>query len=232
MSFLVAEIGVNWDGDFEIVKKLMEIAKKSQCDAVKFQSFNEEIVKEHPESQRLLKSSISKNNIEEINSLAKTIGIEWFSTPMYLDAVDLLEPFVNRFKIREFDGRLLLENKSTPIIEKIFETKKQVIISSNQSPKSSKYFDMPNTKWLYCVPKYPCLLEEIDFSNLKDFNGYSNHSSETIVPIMASILGAEIIEMHITYDKNQDFPDNNVSFDELELNQITNAIHLAKKIKK
>ena len=91
---------------------------------------------------------------------------------------------------------------------------------------------MPNTKWLYCVPKYPCLLEEIDFSNLKDFNGYSNHSSETIVPIMASILGAEIIEMHITYDKNQDFPDNNVSFDELELNQITNAIHLAKKIKK
>lgn len=232
MSFLVAEIGVNWDGDFEIAKKLMEIAKKSQCDAVKFQSFNEEIVKGHSESQRLLKSSISKNNIEEINSLAKTVGIEWFSTPMYLDAVDLLEPFVNRFKIREFDGRLLLENKSTPIIEKIFETKKQVIISSNKSPKSSKYFDMPNTKWLYCVPKYPCSLEEIDFSNLKDFNGYSNHSSKTIVPIMASILGAEIIEMHITYDKNQDFPDNNVSFDELELNQITNAIHLAKKIKK
>ena len=119
MSFLVAEIGVNWDGDFEIVKKLMEIAKKSQCDAVKFQSFNEEIVKEHPESQRLLKSSISKNNIEEINSLAKTIGIEWFSTPMYPEAVSLLNPYVKRFKLRESDSHILFQNKSNSILDEI-----------------------------------------------------------------------------------------------------------------
>ena len=99
MSFIVAEIGVNWNGDFELAKKLMEMAKTTDCNAVKFQSFNEEIVKDHPESSRLMKSSISKQNIEEINKLAKLVGIEWFCTPMYLEAVDLLEPFVKRFKI-------------------------------------------------------------------------------------------------------------------------------------
>ena len=66
MSFIVAEIGVNWDGDFQLAKKLMGMAKTAGCNAVKFQSFNDEIVKDHPESSRLLKSSISKQNIEEI----------------------------------------------------------------------------------------------------------------------------------------------------------------------
>jgi len=61
--FIVVEIGVNWDGDFVLVREMMEKAKEFGCDAVKFQSFNEEQVKEHPEFVRLMKSSISKNNV-------------------------------------------------------------------------------------------------------------------------------------------------------------------------
>ena len=232
MSFIVAEIGVNWDGDFELAKKLMEMAKTTDCNAVKFQSFNEEIVKGHPESLRLMKSSISKQYIEEINKLAKSIGIEWFCTPMYLEAVDLLEPFVKRFKIRELDGRPLIENKTTQLFEKLNETKKEIIISSKQSPRSSKYFDLPNLKWLYCVPKYPCDLSDLDFSGLRDFDGYSNHSNETIAPITAAILGAKIIEVHITSDKTKDFADNSVSFDYSELRKIVKTIRLSENIKK
>ena len=66
MVFITAEIGVNWDGNFELVEKMMLDAKNSNCDAVKFQAFNEKMMKDHPEKDRLLKTSISKDNIEQI----------------------------------------------------------------------------------------------------------------------------------------------------------------------
>ena len=59
MVFVVAEIGVNWDGDFEIAKSMMKNAKNAGCNAVKFQSFNEDVIKDHPQKSRLFKSSIS-----------------------------------------------------------------------------------------------------------------------------------------------------------------------------
>lgn len=232
MNFIIAEIGVNWDGDYELAKKLMQMAKTTGCNAVKFQSFNEEIVKGHPENNRLMKSSISIQNIDEIDKLAKSIGIEWFCTPMYLEAIDLLEPYVKRFKIRELDSRPLINNQATPLFEKVLSTKKEIIVSSNKSPHSSKYCDHPNLKWLYCVPKYPCNLEDLDFSNLSDFDGYSNHSNKTIAPITAAILGAKIIEVHITADKKQDYADNSVSFEKLELKEIVDKIRLSEIIKK
>jgi len=138
MVFVVAEIGVNWNGNFELVKEMMAKTKEIGFNAVKFQSFDEEIVKEHPNKKNLLKSSVSEKNVEEINNIANHIGIEWFSTPMYSDAVDFLELYVNKFKIRETDGRKLLENSSTELTEKIFRTKKEVFVSCQSSPKNSK----------------------------------------------------------------------------------------------
>src|SRR5690242_7527164 len=119
MVFVVAEIGVNWDGNVDLAKSMMTHAKEAGCNAVKFQAFDESIVKEHPEKSRLMNSSIIKNNAEIINELAKSVGIEWFCTPMYLDAVDILEPYVSKFKIREYDGRPLLEGKTTKLLERI-----------------------------------------------------------------------------------------------------------------
>ena len=52
MTFVVAEIGVNWDGNLEIAKEMMVQSKKAGCDAVKFQAFTEELVKDHPEKNR------------------------------------------------------------------------------------------------------------------------------------------------------------------------------------
>ena len=68
MIFVVAEIGVNWDGDFSLVEKMMSESKKAGCNAVKFQAYNQEIVKNHPEKNRLLKSAISQENIAKICS--------------------------------------------------------------------------------------------------------------------------------------------------------------------
>lgn len=232
MTFIVAEIGVNWDGNFELVKNMMSNTKISGCDAVKFQAFDETIIKNHPASARLIKTAISKTNIETIDELSKSVGIEWFCTPMYPDAVDMLEPYVKRFKIREIDGRPLLKNEITPLLERVLKSDKEIIISSQRSPKGSKYFKNSQIKWLYCVPNYPCDVNDIDFSNLRDFHGFSNHSNEIIVPVEAAILGSKIIEIHITSDKSKDYLDNNVSFDYSELKEIVRLIRISEKIKK
>lgn len=232
MSFIIAEIGVNWDGDLNLAKEMMEKAKSFGCDAVKFQAFNKSIIGNHPEYERLIKTSISKSNIQEINNLSKTIGIEWFCTPMYVEAVELLNPFVKRFKIREYDSRNLLENKTSDLINEILKTGKEMIISSQFSLEKSEFYNNPKIKWLYCVPKYPCSLEEIDFSELNKFDGFSNHCPQFIAPLSAAILGAEIIEIHITSDKTENFVDNNVSFDYNELKDLVKAIRLSEKIKR
>ena len=232
MVFVVGEIGVNWDGNFELVREMILNAKESGCNAVKFQAYKKEMVQEHPESSRLFKSVISNENVKMINDIANEIGIEWFCTPMYPEAVDFLTPYVKKFKIREFDGRELLLNKSTPLFEKVLATKKEVIISSNNSPRNCDFFNNSQIKWLYCVPKYPTDFEDLDFGNLSDYDVYSNHCPHFLAPLTAAVLGSDIIEIHITSDKTKDFVDNNVSFDYKELKELINLIRSTEKIKK
>lgn len=232
MVFVVAEIGVNWNGDVNLAREMMVNAKKSGCDAVKFQSFKEELVASHPAKDLLIKCSISKHNVEEINQISKDIGIEWFCTPMYEEAVDILEPFVKRYKIRVADGKPILKNEQTALFNRISKTGKEIIISCETSPKQSIFYDNDMIKWLYCVPKYPCDLSDLDFTNFQEFNGYSNHCPKIIAPIAAAILKAEIIEVHITADKNKNFVDNNVSFDYKDLNEIVRLIRFSEMIKR
>jgi len=231
MTTIIAEIGVNWDGDFELVEEMMKEAKISGCDLVKFQAIDETKL-EHPQKKRILKASISEDNIKEISQISKKTNIEWFCTPMYPKAVELLNPYVNRFKIREFDSRSLLQNRANSIISNILKTGKQVIISSQQSPKTLELFGNDKIEWLYCVPKYPCKLEELNFEKISEFDGYSNHCSEIIAPLTAVALGSKIVEIHITSDKSKDFIDNNVSFDYLELKELVKQIRLLDKIKR
>ena len=232
MIFVVAEIGVNWDGDFDLAKEIMVNAKEAGCNAVKFQAFNDDIVMKHPEKSRLLKATITKKNIEPINELAKSVGIEWFCTPMYPSAIEFLQPFVKRFKVREVDGRPLLENKTTNLLEELFKTNKEIIISSQTSPSIIKNYDNSKIRWLYCVPKYPCELSDLNFKNIINFDGYSNHCSHLIAPLTAAILGSKIIEVHVTSNKNENYIDNPVSFDYKELKKLLKLIRLSEKIQR
>jgi pseudaminic acid synthase len=231
MVFVVAEIGVNWDGNFDLAKSMMAKSKEAGASAVKFQAFNESIVKNHAEKSRLLRSSITKDNVETMNALAKSVGIEWLCTPMYPDAVGILQPYISRFKIREFDGRPLLEGKTTELLERVLKSGKEILVSSQRTPKGTKYFGNEQIKWLYVVPKYPCGLSDLDFRNIREFNGFSNHCPEIIAPVVASVLGAKIIEVHITSEKSKNFIDNNVSFDYRDLKELIRLINLSTQIK-
>ena len=230
MVFVIAEIGVNWDGNFSLVKEMMKKAKEIGCDAVKFQAYNENILGDHPQKKRLLKSAISTDNIEQINSISKEIDIEWMCTPMYTEAVDFLDPYVKRFKIRTFDGKALVNNNSTELIERILQTNKEIIVSSETSPKNSEFYNHPLIKWLYCVPKYPCSLSDLDFNNFDDFQGYSNHCRNIIAPLFSVIRGGEILEIHVTNDQSKDYVDNSVSFDFKELKELLSRIRDSEKI--
>ena len=218
--FVVGEIGVNWDGNFELVKQMMYESKILQLRAVKFQAFTFEMVKDHPESKRLMNSSITKENVEKINEISQEVGIDWFCTPMYPGAVDFLDPFVSRYKIREFDGREIIQSNKTDLFQTVYKKHKDIFISSETIPLDCSLHNDPQIKWLYCVPKYPCSLGEIDFSLLKYFDGFSNHCSLIEAPIHALREGIEILEIHITSDKTKDFVDNNVSFDYDEIKEI------------
>ena len=224
MVFLVAELGVNWNGDFELVQKMMLNAKTLGCSAVKFQAFNETILGNHPQLSLLMKSAITEENIERVDKIANDIGIEWFCTPMYPEAVSFLNPFVKRFKIRELDGRVLLKDQQTPLTEAVINTDKEIFVSSEKSPEFCKYYHNSNIKWLHCVPKYPCTLDEINFKEISKFHGYSNHCTDITAPVTAAILGTEIIEVHVTADKTKDYVDNNVSFDFSELKLLISKI--------
>lgn len=230
MTFIVAEIGVNWDGNKDLARQMIQKSKDIGCNAVKFQAFNEEIIGKHPESDRLLRSAINPENIGFIDKTSKDIGIEWFCTPMYPEAVDLLIPYVQRFKIREYDARLLIENKQSLLLDKVFHSNKEVIASSEKIPPKLNHYDDSKLKWLYCIPKYPCELNDLNFSNLSKFDGYSNHCPNIVAPTSAVVLGADIIEIHITSDKSHNFVDNNVSFDYSELKNLVNYIHDFEKI--
>mgnify|MGYP001601819825 FL=1 len=232
MTYVVAEIGVNWNGSLDLAKEMMEKSKNAGCDAVKFQAFDETIVGQHLEKDRLLKTSINEHNIEDIHQIAKSIGIEWFCTPMILKAVDLLNPYVKKIKIRESDSHLLLQNKTNELIEAIMKTEKEIIVSSQQNPKKSKYYNEKKINWLYCVPEYPCPLTNIDFSELESYSGYSNHCPEIIAPITAAALGTKIIEVHITSNKEKNFFDNPVSFNYRELEEIMKQVRNIEKIKR
>ena len=230
MTFIVAEIGVNWDGKKDLARQMIQKSKALGCNAVKFQAFDEKIIGKHSEKDRLLDTAINEENIEFIDNTSKNVGIEWFCTPMYAEAVDLLEPYVKRYKIREFDARLLIDNKKSLLLDKIFDSKKEIIASSERIPPKLEQYDGSKLNWLYCIPKYPCKLEDLNFSNLKNFDGYSNHCPNIIAPTTAAILGAKIIEIHITSDKSQNFIDNNVSFDYNELKIMVSYIRDCEKI--
>lgn len=232
MVFIIAEIGVNWDGKNELAKEMIQKSKELGCDAVKFQAFDETIIGKHPEKDRLLQTAINEKNIDFINKTSKKEGIEWFCTPMYAEAVDLLEPYVKRYKIREFDARLLLKNKKSLLLDRIFDSKKEIIASSEIIPSKQTNYDDSNLRWLYCIPKYPCDLEDLNFSNLQKYDGYSNHCPKIIAPITAVILGANILEIHITSNKSKNFVDNSVSFDYDELRLIVNYVRDFEKINK
>ena len=211
---IIGEIGVNWNGSLELAHSMVESCKKAGCTAVKFQAFGPEHWKNYPQFPQLKNCTITKDNIKVIDFICERNNIEWFCTPTYPKAVDMLEKYVYRYKIRYAD------QNNYELQKKIFSKRKEVIASST----SSRFYP-DGVKTLYCIPKYPCKYEEIEFDKLGEFYGYSNHCKSKKAVIKAAKLGAKMIEVHVTMNYEYPFIDNPVSFDFEDLENIIRKIH-------
>jgi sialic acid synthase SpsE len=230
--FVIAEIGNNHNGDFNMAFKLIKIAKEIGVDAVKFQvkniekSFSKELLdssyvnensfgKTYREHKQVLE--FSEQQLKQIYDYAKTLGIVCFSTPFDIDSVDLLERIDNPiYKISSFHVTDL------PLIERICKTKKPILISTGMSTIAEidnaidlikKYTELYTI--LHSVSSYPTADEDINLNIITTLRdrykcpvGYSGHERGIAICSSAVVLGACVIERHFTFDRTMKGPDH------------------------
>jgi N-acetylneuraminate synthase len=252
-TFIIAEAGVNHNGDFTLAKKLIDVAKDVGADAVKFQTFHaEEIVtlksekaiyqhraKEKTQYEMLKNLELTFDEFRELKKYCNNKAIEFISTPYDCKSVEFLNEIgVNRFKVASAD----LINK--PLIEAIAKTEKQIILSTGMATLGeiertiSLISDLGNTDiiLLHCTTSYPTPYEQVNMNVLdtlkKAFGlpvGYSDHTLGIEIPIMAVSIGAEVIEKHFTLDRTMEGPDHFASLEPNELKKMVEAIRNVEK---
>ena len=252
--FIIAEAGVNHNGDINLAKKLVDVAKDAGVDAVKFQTFKSEgVVIEECEIADYARENMGKN-IKQIDMIKKLElkyedfvelkrycdkkGIMFLSTPHSYDAIDFLEPLVPIYKIGSGDLTNL------PFLQKIAKKGKPIILSTGMSNLGEieeavgiiKKTGYDKITLLQCTTNYPTKMEEINLSVMETLKhafklpiGFSDHSLGINAAIGAVALGACIIEKHFTLDKNLPGPDHKASLEPDDLKAMVNNIRDVEK---
>lgn len=219
-TLIIAECGVNHQGDFEDAKLLARTAKQAGADIAKFQLFKGRTEIEH--------LRLSEAQMEKLAEFCEAIGIEFACTPFYPEAVKFLDPMVKRHKIASSWVH------SPEIAEAALETGKQVIISMGMADDRSlmEYQGRKNVSILHCVSKYPTPDEEARLRSLYSawYDGYSDHTVGTTACLGAVALGAKIIEKHLTLDKYQSGPDHACSAEPQEFANMVRDIRRLEKM--
>lgn len=233
--FVIAEVGVNHNGDINLAKKLIDIAKEIGVDAIKFQTYKtEDLVTanakmadyqknnlgvETSQLEMLKKLELSYSSFTSLKEYCDKKNILFLSTPHTEDAVDFLDDLMPAYKIGSGD----LNN--IPLLKKIAKKNKPIILSTGMSylseiKESVDAISYLNNKLiiLHCTTTYPCPLKDVNLNAMltmmNELNfpiGYSDHTLGIKVPLMAVSLGAAMIEKHFTLDKNLPGPDHSAS---------------------
>ena len=250
--FIIAEAGVNHNGDIDLAKKLIDVASNSGANAVKFQTFKaknlvskdaqkanyqkETTDKKESQFDMLKKLELDVDTHKELISYAKEKNIMFLSTPFDHDSINLLDSLgLEIFKIPSG------EITNLPYLRKIGSLKKEVILSTGMSDigeiedaldiliKAGTLKD--NITILHANTMYPTPIEDVNLKamitigNTFDISyGYSDHTLGIEVPIGAVALGASVIEKHFTLDKTMDGPDHKASLEPTELQVMVKAI--------
>ncbi len=235
-TFVIAEIGSNWEGSIIKAKKLINQSKIAGANAVKFQMWrpNDLYSSDHPNWTTIKKSELTFSKAKKIKKFADSIGIEFFCSAFYPEAVDFLETqHIKRYKVASRTC-LLKDPFSLQTLEKKAKTRKHIIISMGMGGDKKllkKIFSKNKVTFCYCISKYPASLEEIKWPKLVKYDGFSDHTKGIVAPILFSILkkiqGAKyiVIEKHIKL-KNSKGPDAPFSIDTGQLKELISYIRL------
>ena len=247
MVFITAEIGINHNGDIEIAKKLIDIAKKCGCDAIKFQKRTVEKVysKETLDSARdspwgkttrdqKLALEFDKNEYDEIDAYCKGKKIEWFASAWDIDS----QLFIRNYQLK-FNKIASAMLTNTELLNTVAEEKKHTFISTGMSTidqishavKIFKDSDCP-FELMHSNSSYPMKPNEANLLCIKTlkekFNcnvGYSGHeSSGYYVSLAAVVLGATSIERHITLARDMYGSDQAASLEPVGLERLVRDI--------
>jgi len=228
-AYIIAEIGLNHNNDMELTKKMIRNAKENGADAVKFQTFiSEKLFMDSIEIFPLFKSlELTKEDFKEISSYCKKTDITFFSTPFCTECVEWLEEIdVPCYKIASSDLDFI------ELIVRCANTKKPVILSTGMGDlpsikKSVKIIEKTGNKniiILHTITKYPPEYKDMDLRMIsrlrKEFDypiGFSDHSLDNTMAVVARALGASIFEKHFTLDKKLPGPDHAISLEPKEL---------------
>ena len=245
LTFVIAEIGINHNGNLREAIQLISAAKEAGADAVKFQSYttDKRVKKDSPLFDILMKCELSHENQKELFDVAKHIGIIPFSTPFDEESIDFLESInCPAYKVASFDT----VNKQ--LLRKLRGTNKPIIMSTGMTSideLGEAWIELGGKKdgsgcklaLLHCISSYPTPIDEANLamiSLLKNLHGgpvgYSDHTIGVEIPIMAVISGAQIIEKHFTLDKSLSGPDHAMSADPETLKEMIQGIRRAEII--
>jgi N-acetylneuraminate synthase/N,N'-diacetyllegionaminate synthase len=254
--YIIAEAGVNHNGDKNLALRLCDAAKAAGVDAVKFQTWKTEKIvtksaalAEYQENnisdkgasqfEMLKQLELSYNEFVEVRDYCIQIGIQFLSTPDTEEDMDfLLSLGLPVLKIGSG------EVTNIPFLRAIGKRHQKVILStgmSNLSDVEKAYNTLlesgaKEVSLLHCSTNYPCPYDEVNLQAMQTLKaafkcqvGYSDHTMGIEVPIAAVAMGAEIIEKHFTLDKNMEGPDHKASLDPCELKQMVDSIRNIEK---
>lgn len=248
-TLVIAEAGVNHNGDFVTAKEMIRAAKECGADIVKFQTFNvdklvskyapmaeyqkENTGKSETQKAMLERLQLSQEQFCDLSEYCKEIGIQFLSTPFELDSVDFLTQIQDIWKIPSG------EITNYPYLVRIAKTGYPVILSTGMSEmweireavKILKDNGVKDITILHCTTEYPTPLTEVNLNVMntlaEEFGckvGYSDHTEGIAVALAAVAMGAEVIEKHFTLDRNMEGPDHKASLEPNELKLMIDGI--------
>jgi len=220
--FIVAEIGINHNGDLELAKKLIDVAVNVGCDAVKFQKRTIDVVYTPEELARPRENPFGPTNgdlkrglefgqkeYEEINQYCRKKEILWFASCWDRESVDFIDEFdppcykIASPRLTDDDLLKYTRSKGKPIVLSTgMSTMRQIEHAVNILGKKDLII-------LHCVSTYPSENKEVNLKMIDTLSkkfpripiGYSGHERGVSISVMARVLGAALIERHITLDR-------------------------------
>jgi len=242
-AFIIAEAGINHNGELKIAKKLIDAAKLCNVDAVKFQTFTaDDLASSKSNYYKLFKKvELSESDFSEISDYAKQKDIIFLSTPFSNNAVDILSKMkIPAFKISSGDLTDL------PLINYVAKKNKPVLLSTGMATLNeiknavNEILKTKNRKigLFHSVSAYPTPYSQTNLlamqTMMKEFSypiGYSDNGPDMLVPEVAVSMGAKLIEKHFTLDKKMKGPDHLLSADIKQMKELVIRIRKIEEIR-
>ncbi len=238
-TFVVAEIGSNWEGSIKKAEKIINECKSAGADAVKFQMWRSKDLYSinHPQWKTIKKSEITFNKAKILKKIADKNKIEFFCSAFYPEAVSFLESIgVKRYKVASRTC-LLKDPFALETLESKARTKKPIIISMGMGGNLQtikKIFSKNKTLFCFCISDYPLKFNKINWKNILQYDGFSDHTLGITAAILFTTFKKQqntsniLIEKHVK-TKNSKGPDASTSIDTHQLKELISHIRIIEK---